>query len=376
MDAEELKERIVVSLEHQGFSLADGRILPPPDLDKDRLRSLHALAVQHRIERAKESLCPYESRFLKRLASGPEVIPEQITPRLVEVKRGSQDELLFRYAKLHWSIPVSAGYGRRLRFLVIDESNDRLIGIFGLGDPVFSLRARDQWVGWNKETRRHQLHHVMDAFVLGAVPPYSSLICGKLVAMLVASDEVREAFKRKYHDHQSLVRGRSLDGQLALITTNSALGRSSLYNRIKYHDRMLYKNVGFTQGSGEFHFSNGLYGAIFEYTTENCQPTAKQDLWGKGFRNRREVIRKCLASLELPSEWLYHGVRREIMVIPLAENTREFLRGEDTEVCSFNQPADDLFAWFRERWLLPRAKRDQRYLEFTPNSYSLWNGKE
>ena len=99
-----------------------------------------------------------------------EIDPERIEPRLQEVKSGSWDELLFRYSCLHWSIPVSSGYGRRLRFLVYDNSTGKLMGLFGLGDPVFSLSARVQWIGWTKEDRRKRLVHVMDAFVLGAVP--------------------------------------------------------------------------------------------------------------------------------------------------------------------------------------------------------------
>jgi hypothetical protein len=68
----------------------------------------------------------------------------------------------------------------------------------------------------------------MDAFVLGAVPPYSSLLGGKLVAMLAASNEVRSAFKKKYSNQRSLIRRKKLDGRLALLITTSALGRSSL----------------------------------------------------------------------------------------------------------------------------------------------------
>jgi hypothetical protein len=71
----------------------------------------------------------------------------KVAPRLVEVLRDSDDELLFRYASLHWSIPTSSGYGRRLRFLVEDAHNGKLIGLFGLCDPVFSVAARDAWWG-------------------------------------------------------------------------------------------------------------------------------------------------------------------------------------------------------------------------------------
>lgn len=376
MNGLELRSLIVGSLKGQGFRIRGGHILPPPDLNKEKLRDLHALAVQHRLERSKDGLVRLESKLLERLASGSEVVPEQIVPRLVEVQPNSDEELLFRYASLHWSIPVSSGYGRRLRFLVIDEQNGKLIGLFGLGDPVFSLGARDEWIGWDREARRGHLHHVMDAFVLGAVPPYSFLLCGKLVAMLAASNEVRNAFKRKYGGRRSVIRRKRLDARLALITTTSALGRSSIYNRIKYGERLLFHGIGFTRGSGEFHFSNGLYGTISKYAVRYCEPTAKQERWGTGFRNRREVVKKCLAKVGLSTEWLYHGIQREIFVIPLAHNTREFLRGEQSRLLWFDQSAEDLFAFFRERWLIPRSERDQRYRLWDSHEWQLWPSKD
>jgi Druantia protein DruA len=39
---------------------------------------------------------------------------------------------------------VSRGYGRRMRFLIWDQSNEKLIGLIVLGDPVFNLRVRDE----------------------------------------------------------------------------------------------------------------------------------------------------------------------------------------------------------------------------------------
>ncbi len=373
MDAGILRAKIIYSLLEQGFHINGGQISPPLNPSKETLRGLHRQAVIHQQERSRKGLVRYETKLLKRLANGTEVLPERIYPRLVEVNPDSEDELLFRYARLHWSIPVSPGYGRRLRFLVIDEQNDKLIGIFGLGDPVFSLSARDDWIGWDKETRRNQRHHLMDAFVLGAVPPYSYLLCGKLIAMLVASNEVRNAFRRKYAEKRSLIMERNLDGQLALITTTSALGRSSLYNRLKYGDRLLYQSTGYTRGSGGFHFSNGLYGPISEYVRKNCEPTAKQKQWGTGWRNKREVIRKCLSSLELSSEWIYHGVKREAFVVPLASNSKRFLCGGEPCPLFYDQPVEQLFQFFRERWLLPRSYRDKRYKNWYSNEWLLWD---
>ncbi len=373
VDSMRLKDLILSSLVTQGFRLQSGQILPPEELGKDIIRDLHKVAVCHRIERCKETLAARETRLIERLADGGEVAPGLITPRLVLVQPGSEDELLFRYVRLHWSIPISAGYGRRLRFLVRDDQNGKLIGILGLGDPVYSLAARDAWIGWSKEARKEHLHEVMDAFVLGAVPPYSFLLCGKLVAMLAASNEVRDSFMRKYSGRQSLIRGRTLNGQLAMLTTTSALGRSSIYNRIKYRDRLMYRSVGFTRGSGDFHFANGLYSQIFDYASNHCSPTAKHERWGTGFRSRREIVKKCLANMGLSAQWLYHGIQREVFVVPLAQNAQQVLRGEEEDLVFFDQAADDICAWFRDRWLLPRADRDLRYLGFRPSSYRLWN---
>ncbi len=317
-----------------------------------------------------------EKDLLRYIASGHEVDPLRMSPRLVEVEPESEEELLFRYARLHWSIPVSAGYGRRLRFLVVDDTNGKLVGLIGLGDPVYSLGPRDEWIGWTPSDREKRLGHVMDAFVLGAVPPYSFLLCGKLVAMLAASDTVRRAFKRKYGGTRTVIRRRVHDGRLALITTASALGRSSVYNRLRFEDRLLYQSVGFTKGSGEFHFSNGLYGAITEFAEKHCEPTAKQERWGTGFRNRREVIKKCLPALGLSSDWVYHGIEREVFVIPLAENTREFLRGEHTRLRWYGQPETRLFEYFRDRWMLPRASWDERFRSWSRDDWVIWSRAE
>ncbi|MGB2604531.1 MAG: Druantia anti-phage system protein DruA [Candidatus Sulfotelmatobacter sp.] len=375
MNRDELRRLILHSLRKQGFRRRNGLILPPSTDDKDHLRSLHSTAVDHKVTRSAPGLKRHEEALLTSIAVGKGLDPAQIRPALIEVRPDSQDELLFRYATLHWAIPVSSGYGRRIRFLVMDEYHKKLIGVIGLGDPVFNLAVRDSWIGWSKEAHRTRLGNVMDAFVLGAVPPYSHLLCGKLVAMLAASREVREAFNRKYRSRRSVIRRKVTDGRVALVTTMSALGRSSIYNRLRYEDRLLFHSLGYSQGSGEFHFSNGLYGAIFDYADRYCDATAKKSRWGVGFRNRREVIRKTLAKIGLPPDLLYHGIQREVFAVPLAQNTREFLRGETSKLKPYKTSVNDLFAWFRTRWLLPRASRDMRYREFNPDSYRLWSAR-
>ncbi|MBS3895410.1 Druantia anti-phage system protein DruA [Silanimonas sp.] len=371
-EREQLRARVLRSLRAQGFRMRAGRLVPPDPNDKEHLRALHAEAVRHQIERSREGLARHEDRLLTYIADGREVDPERIRPRLVVVKPDSEDELLFRYARLHWSIPVSAGYGRRLRFVVYDSTNGKLMGIFGLGDPIFSLGPRDRWIGWDKAAKSTRLQCLMDLFVLGAVPPYSQLLCGKLIALMATSREVQTAFGRKYHGSRALISGKPLTARLALLTTTSALGRSSLYNRLSFEGRPVFQSLGYTRGSGEFHFGNGFYGDLRALAEANCEATAKDARWGTGFRNRRELLRKALPLLGLSRDLVYHGVPREIFAAPLAHNALEFLRGEHQRLRHYGHGVADLFGRFRERWLLPRAARDDSYRSFEAESYRLW----
>ncbi|MFQ3651076.1 MAG: Druantia anti-phage system protein DruA, partial [Gemmataceae bacterium] len=129
-----------------------------------------------------------------------------------------------------------------------------------------------------------------------------------------------------------------------------------VHNRLRFADRLMMFSVGFTSGWGEFQFTNGVYAQLRDYAEKYCDKTAKHASWGTGFRNRREVVRRVLAHVGLSGKWMNHGIRRELFVMPLAKNTREFLRGEHQRLLWFHQPADELAAFFRRRWLIPQAE--------------------
>ncbi|SRR5581483_10191124 len=372
MNKVKLRGLIEASLVKQGFERVNGNLVAPNYDDKQRLQEFHAYAVAHKKKVAEKQLRGYQEKLLQRFANGQEVSVLSIKPRLVEVKAGTEEERLFRYATLLWSIPVSSGYGRRLRFLVIDEHNEKLIGIIGLADPVYSQKARDEYIGWTHDIKKRSLRYVMDAFVLGAVPPYSSLLCGKLVAMLAASNEVRMAFARKYSNTTSRISEIPTGNRLACVTTTSALGRSSLYNRIKFDERILFQRAGYTTGYGEFHFSNGVYGAMAKYTNRYCEATDRKEQWGNGFRNRREVIQKCLRKIGMPTMLLKHGVRREVFIVPLASNTFEFLREEHTRLRWLNFDTSEISEQFAERWLRSRTSRYEFVREWKREQLRVW----
>jgi hypothetical protein len=273
---------------------------------------------------------------------------------------------------LHWSIPISDGYGRRLRFLIFDNANNKLIGLLGLSDPVYAIRMRDDWIGWKADAKAQRLYHVMDAYVLGAVPPYANLLGGKLIALAATCNEVRAAFEKRYTNSVSIISRKRRKPHLVLVTTTSALGRSSIYNRVKFRDRKVFRSVGFTDGWGEFQFSNGVYDKLTTFARRHCAPTAKQKQWGKGFRNRRELVRKALKALSLSQDLLNHGIKREVFVAPLTWNARGFLRGYTDSPRYHDMPFSSVVRFWRKRWLLPRAKYDMSYRLFDKRDWLLW----
>src|SRR5271166_4140369 len=105
-----MRAEIIEALRLQGFEISGDGIVAADANNKAKLRDLHRLAVAHRISRAETGMARHEERLLGLIADGDEVDPRGIAPELVEVRAGTVDELLFRYAALHWSIPVSSGY--------------------------------------------------------------------------------------------------------------------------------------------------------------------------------------------------------------------------------------------------------------------------
>lgn len=392
---DDLRQRVEAHLRSQGFAMNPSTPHFNNITDKPGLRALHADAVDAGRLRAAPSLARHEQRLVTRLAHGRDLDPERIRPRLVALTDNprSIDVLTWRWCALHWSIPVSSGYGRRLRFLVIDEGNNNaVIGIVGLGDPVFALSCRDNAIGWDREQRCQRLACVLDAFVLGAVPPYTYLCGGKLVALLATSAEVREAFNNKYAHRTTLISKRDPHAELALVTTTSALGRSSVYNRIRRADGQLaYRPVGYTGGTGDFHFSGSIYRELATFATalvmrtqRDQQGSAESRLYhrhpdwpGQTFRNRREVIQRALDGLGLPSRQLrMHGVRRQVFLAPLAENALAWLRSGEEDLRWWTYRTDAIGDWWRTRWAIPRARGSVSWRDFDPSSWHLYDREE
>jgi hypothetical protein len=236
---------------------------------------------------------------------------------------------LWRAAKLQfWSMPPNEYVGRRKRILIFDRG--KLLGIVGIASCIWGLSDRDKWIGWTTENKYNRINHLLDAYVLGAIPPYNGKFRGsKLVATLLASEWLRKFWSEYYGDIP------------VLIATTTLFGHSAVLHNTSLGDRRLWKHIGQTKGMGTMHFS------------KEAIDTAKAllDAYGINVKNRfgdgpnwkLRLMRTALEQAELEvGENLTHGYTRWIYALELGENAREFLREETNDFLPFHHSVEQI----------------------------------
>jgi hypothetical protein len=367
-----LKRRLRAHFRELGFQRDASGLLCNGDRTKESYRRAHHVQRAAKLHKDREFLRDANRNFLQFLASGSEVLPERISPRLELIDAGTWQSQLFRFVTHSWSVPVSEGYGRRLRFLVWDGSNGKLIGVIALGDAVFNLGARDQIIGWDQRIRRERLVNVLDAYVLGAVPPYNFLLAGKLIACLVRTREVVEVFRNKYGKSTGIISKKRKRAQLVLATTTSALGRSSVYNRLVLGGERYFEPIGYTSGWGHFHIPDHLFSDMRDYLRLKHDRYASNHRFGEGPNWRFRAVRQTLGLLGMNEGLVQHGFVREIFASYIATNAIPYLRGHarraDYSTLLNVSEVSDLAI---ERWMHPRAGRRPEYRTWQAEHFSL-----
>jgi hypothetical protein len=220
---------------------------------------------------------------------------------------------------------------------------------------------------------------MMDITVCGAVAPYNRLLGGKLVCAMLTSPEVATFYNKRYADQESVIAS-SMKGapirrkpKLVLLCTTSLYGAgSSQYNRVKIPGAAVgakpgtvieYKQLGLSKGFGSFHFSRITTDLIETFLSRQVEGTKPNSIFGEGVNPLMRKIRQAIELLGLPSDMiLNHGNPRVVYVIPLAENFREVLLGQDEMPKYFlplkrtTESTENLAEFWRRRWLARRIE--------------------
>lgn len=364
-----LRRKVRAHLRSLGFGRDNDGTLIPPNLDKAGYRELHSPQRQERLLEEKHFLDENSHSLIEYFANGQEMDLSKVRVRLELIRHTSWQSDLFRFATLLWSVPVSKGFGRRLRFLVWDDHTGKLLGLFALGDPVFNLAARDDLIGWNSTDRATRLVNILDGYVVGAVPPFNQVLGGKFIATMMRTQEVVAAFRGRYYATEGIISETAKKAQLVAITTTSSLGRSSVYNRLKLGETWYLESIGFTGGYGHFHFPQDLFAEMRAYLNVRRDPYADNHSFGDGPNWRLRTIRQSLRRIGLDPGLVRHGLAREVFFSKVADNAIEVLSGKRKRaIYTTLESASDVAQRALNRWVLPRAGRDQSYRDVTRES--------
>ncbi len=204
---------------------------------------------------------------------------------------------------------------------------------------------------------------MMEIVVCGGVQPYSYLLGGKLVSMLLASSQVVSDYSERYGEMTSTIAsqiaGRDITRPARLVylgTTSLYVGdadkskylgtqnnkikphSSSQYNRIqvpaeivKGFGEVRYDCIGLTEGFGVIHFSSETREALEELDILLHNAKRVNSIFGEGTSPRLRKIRQGITLLGLDDRFLVHGQARLVYGINLAHNTERYLTGQDPE---------------------------------------------
>lgn len=349
-------------------------LVPPTNYEKPVIKAAMAYSRNEIIEANKSWIENHLDLARSNLALGTNVLKSEICPR-IEVCETENQHSIFRIFRYFWSSPSSDYVGRRIRLLIRDDDvkGSPVIGIAALGSSIIHIPDRDRWIGWDTDTRTNRIIYMMDAYVIGAMPPYNHLLGGKLVSYILASNELRAIYKEKYADMKTVIKKRKAS-DLVLIVTSSLYGQnSSQYNRLRYGKSLLYKPIGTTSGYGSLHISNEAFSAMLQLAEENgCNISNR---FGDGPNWRMRVIRSACDVLNLNSDViLKHSFPRGLFAITLAMNWKSFLAGKSGTPVYRNLPLNKLVDYWRERWFNMRKRNDvviREVLRFSPEQFTI-----
>ena len=359
-----LKSKIIAALKDYGFKINPH--LRPAGQSKYTLKRMQRKARLEQIALHADFLQQHWNLVKSYCRDGKDIIPERIELELREVAPESFEEILFRWWNfVWWSMPYQHPYGRQMRFLLWDKYHNCPFGLISLQSPVLKMSVRDKALDIPTDELDVWVNKSMHAQRVGALPPYNELLGGKMVALSLTANEIRNRYKKKYSDRISLLRERVLKPELLFITTTSAFGKSSIYNRLKYNGEAVAECLGYTQGTGSFHIPENLYEELLTFLKQRGVNVARE--YGNGPSRKLKLLTLGLSRLGLPS-FECHGIKREFYLFPLAKNLKNAIHHGKRAIL-FNRPFEELVTYWKERWAIPRAERMSNWCDFQRDKF-------
>ena len=222
---------------------------------------------------------------------------------------------------------------------------------------------------------------IADLSVCGALPPYSCLLGGKLVALLAISPEVIRIVKERYSKSISVIAsamaGRPIcrTADLVYISTTSLYGvRPCQYDRVRIPAAALggpsqisigYRLLAHTAGYGSMQFCRDTVESLQVLEELLKSERHVHHRFGEGASPRLRGIRDGLALLGVDSnKALKHEHHRLLYGANLTTNGWQYLLGLNQEAKYLfdrrrtRSSTQEICKWWFERWVRSRIRRE------------------
>ena len=344
-----LRKKVKNVLFSQGYSIQNHSFCLPPT-NREKIRKIHNLPRAERINNNIHFIEKFTPKAMEFMRNHSEIDIYKIKPKLIQIKEGTMADLFRWWNLVWWSLPYEKSYGRQMRFLVWDNFHSAPMGLIGLQSPILKWSVRDKYLNISPEKRDVLINQSMSAQRLGALPPYNKFLCGKLVASLMTSDDIRKSFNKKYKEYKTLILKRKLPSRLLFITTTGAYGKSSVYNRLKDTQGKICEFIGFTNGSGSFHIPNSIYEELILYLRKKGV-TAERS-FGNGPSVKMRNISQAMRLLGF-HKGSNHGIKRAVYLFRFAKNLQNVIK-KGKRPLWYNRKIDDITDYWKERWAVKR----------------------
>ena len=254
-------------------------------------------------------------------------------------------------------------------------------------DPRF-LRAVPRLVRSIKAS--HVGINMMDISIAGAIAPYSAILGGKLVSLLMTSPEVRKEYARRYGSNPSVIAS-AMKGEavirtpelVLLCTTGIFGGGSSQYNRLRFSAREVcsgrgeirFRKLERQTTFATFHISQATMRELETFSHQWHDGPTVHGIFGEGVNPQMRKLREGLLRAGFPPEKILQaGTPRAVYMIPLAHNYQDILLGRSNEpeyILSQPDPnlgSENIIDYWRSRWLSGRISQQSIIGEVSKHS--------
>ena len=238
--------------------------------------------------------------------------------------------------------------GRQIYVLVKDLTTNKYLGIISLSSDVYSMKHRDDYIGWSFETKDVNLKNIMNISTCVPLQPFGhNFNGGKLIAALAFSLDIATHYREKYDD--------SLLG----LTTTSLYGKSIQYDRLPF-----LKHLGYTEGYSTANIPSEV--------TKLCANYLKMEYnYDYSTRKKLVIIHAAFKRLNIDKNEFLKTNEKGIYFGFTSTNAKDILCGNTPihmcpQYTKYVRPASEVLSWWIERWAIQRyqcLKNKGRFVE-------------